>query len=164
MKKIDARLIDSVITKARNSARKRINFNFHEAADDPLQRMLNAMQPGTYLQPHKHENTDKREVFLALTGRFVVVQFNDDGSIADHMILDPSKNEFAAEVNARTYHGIICLEPDSIIYELKDGPYDPADDKNFASWAPTEGEAGCSDYLKGILRQLKIPVTDSLYL
>ena len=156
MKKIDARLIDSVINKARNSARKRINFNFHEAADDPLQRMLNAMHPGTYLQPHKHENPDKREVFLALTGRFVVVQFKDDGSISDHMILDPSKKEFAAEVNARTYHCIICLEPDSIIYELKDGPYDPADDKNFADWAPTEGEAGCSEYLNGILRQLKI--------
>lgn len=158
MKKINAILIQEVLRQAKESPRKRINFNFHDGPTDPLQRMLNAMQPGTYLQPHKHENPDKREVFMALTGRFVVVQFKDDGSISDHMILDPSVGEFAAEVKARTYHTIICLSPDSVIYELKDGPYDVADDKHFASWAPKEGEAGCLQYLAGLLKMLNIPV------
>ncbi len=158
MKKINAQLIGEVIAEAKNSERKRINLNFHEEMKDPLQRMLNSMQPGTYLQPHKHENPDKREVFLALTGKFVVLQFNDDGNIADHMILDPSVNDFAAEVDARVYHSIICLEPDSIIYELKDGPYDPSDDKNFATWAPAEGEPDCNQYLNTILTELNIPI------
>lgn len=157
MKKINELLIDEVLRKAQESPRGRINFNFHELADDPLQRMLNAMQPGTYLQPHKHENPDKREVFMALTGRFVVIQFDDGGNIADFMILDPSKREFAAEVKPRTYHTIICLAPDSVIYELKDGPYDPSDDKHFAEWAPKEGEAGCTNYLHALLDQLNIP-------
>ena len=143
MKKIDSILIESVIVRANNSARRRINFNFHDGPKDPLQRMLNAMQPGTYLQPHKHEDPDKREVFMALTGKFVVVQFDESGSITDHMVLDPLKRDFAAEVKARTYHTIICLASDSIIYELKDGPYDPDDDKHFASWAPKEGEQAC---------------------
>ena len=79
MKRIDGKLIRSLNNQAKRSDRKRINYNFHDGSQDPLQRMLNAMQPGTYLQPHKHENPDKREVFLALTGRFVVIQFNDDG-------------------------------------------------------------------------------------
>ena len=157
MKKIDGRLILSLNHQAKRSDRKRINYNFHDGPQDPLQRMLNAMQPGTYLQPHKHEGPDKREVFLALTGRFVVIQFNDDGSIADHMILDPRMNEFAAEVGARTYHTIISLAPDSVIYELKDGPYDPADDKHFASWAPREGDPGCIEYLGELLDRLNIP-------
>lgn len=160
MKKIDASLIREVLQQAKNSPRKRINHNFHDGPLDPLQRMLNAMQPGTYLQPHKHENPDKREVFMALTGRFVVIQFHDDGLVADHMILDPSAGDFAAEVQARTYHTIICLKPDSVIYELKDGPYDPADDKHFASWAPREGTPGCTEYLHQLLKSLHIPIPE----
>lgn len=158
MKKIDRSLIHDVLNQARNSPRGRINYNFHDGPLDPLQRMLNAMQPGTYLQPHKHENPDKREVFMALTGRFVVIQFSEDGSIDDYMILDPSMDEFAAEVKPRTYHTIICLASDSVIYELKDGPYDVSDDKHFASWAPKEGSEGCDEYLHGLLQQLHIPI------
>ena len=158
MKKIDAQLIGSLNRKARESARKRINYNFHDGPSDPLQRMLNAMEPGTYLQPHKHEHPDKREVFLALTGRFVVIQFHDDGRVAGHMILDPAETAFAAEVAARTYHPLISLAPGSVIYELKDGPYDPADDKHFAPWAPREGEAGTAEYLEQLLHQLGIPL------
>ena len=157
MKKIDERLIESLNRKAQHSARKRINHNFHDGPSDPLQRMLNAMEPGTYLQPHKHENPDKREVFLALTGRFVVIQFKDDGSIADHMVLEPGLKAFAAEVGPRTYHTIISLAPGSVIYELKDGPYDPADDKHFAEWAPTEGDPECAAYIARLLEQLGIP-------
>ena len=158
MIKIDTELLRDMMIRSRQSKRGRINHNFHSGPTDPLQRMLNSMQPGTYLQPHKHENPDKREVFMALTGKFVVIQFNDDGSIADHMILDPKNYEYAAEVAARTYHTILCLEPDSIIYELKDGPYDPADDKNFAPWAPVEGNPGCQEYLDNLLNQLNIPL------
>ena len=157
MKKIDAQLILSLSKTAAESERKRINHNFHDGPADPLQRMLNAMEPGTYLQPHKHENPDKREVFLALTGKFVAIQFDDGGSITDHMILDPARNDFAAEVDRRTYHTIISLAPGSVIYELKDGPYDPSDDKHFAPWAPKEGEPGCAEYLQKLLGQLRIP-------
>ncbi|MCB0824298.1 MAG: WbuC family cupin fold metalloprotein [Bacteroidales bacterium] len=156
MIKINASLIKDMMDEARKSQRGRINHNFHYGGEDPLQRMLNSMQPGTYLQPHKHQNPDKREVFMALTGKFVVIQFHDDGRIADHMILDPKNKNFAAEISARTYHTIICLEPDSIIYELKDGPYNPNDDKHFAAWAPKEGEAGCEGYMESLLKQLEI--------
>ncbi len=151
MIKIDQNLIAGLAGKASNSQRKRINLNFHKEASDPLQRLLNVMQPGTYLQPHKHENPDKREVFIALTGKFLAVEFDEFGNITDSMLLDPANGYFAAEVAARTYHSIICLEPDSAIYELKDGPYDPADDKHFASWAPKEGEDGCGEFINKIL-------------
>jgi cupin fold WbuC family metalloprotein len=151
MIKIDQSLIADLAVKARNSDRKRINFNFHKIPGDPLQRLLNVMQPGTYLQPHKHENPDKREVFIALTGKFLALEFDELGNIADSTILNPLKGIYAAEVSARTYHTIICLEPDSAIYELKDGPYDPSDDKHFAPWAPREGAGGCDEFMKKIL-------------
>ena len=158
MIKINSELLRDMMISSRQSKRGRINHNFHFGPTDPLQRMLNSMQPETYLQPHKHENPDKREVFIALTGKFVVVQFDDDGRIADSMILDPSNKDFAAEMDARVYHTIICLEPNSIIYELKDGPYNPLDDKNFAPWAPVEGNPGYQEYLDNLLNQLNIPL------
>jgi len=67
MQKIaSAELLNEVIQKAKNSPRGRMNYNFHDDLVDPINRMLNAFEPGTYIQPHKHENPDKREVFILL--------------------------------------------------------------------------------------------------
>lgn len=145
--------------KSRLAQRKRAHFTFHKSDDDTLQRMLNAMQPGTYLQPHKHENPDKREVFLVLTGKFLVVEFDEKGNTIDHMILDAKSEQFAAEISERVYHTVICLEPDSVAYEIKDGPYKPIDDKNFASWAPKEGDPKSEDYIDKILKEFNIQIS-----
>ena len=75
MIKINAELISDIEKKATSSPRKRSMHIFHKTMDDTLQRMINSMQPGTYLRPHKHEDPDKREVFIALTGKFVVIEF-----------------------------------------------------------------------------------------
>jgi len=158
MIKIDHSLLSAMAEKARKAIRKRAHHTFHKSSDDVLQRFLNAMQPGTYLQPHKHEDPDKREVFIALTGRFVVVEFDHAGRITDHIILDPNTQDYAAEVEPRIFHTVLCLDPDSIAYELKDGPYNPIDDKNFATWAPREGESGCSEYIQKILSALNLRV------
>ena len=159
MIKIDQKLLDEMVVKSRAAKRGRTHYTFHKFDNDTLQRMLNAMQPGTYLQPHKHENPDKQEVFLVLTGKFLVVEFDDNGEISDHMILDIKSHQHAAEIAERVYHTVICLVPDSIAYELKDGPYNPIDDKNFASWAPKEGEEGCAAYINNILKELNIQIS-----
>lgn len=159
MKRTDKQLLDEMNAKSRIASRKRAHYTFHKSDDDTLQRMLNAMQPGTYLRPHKHENPDKREVFLVLTGKFLVVEFDDAGEIVDFMILDAKAHQHAAEIAEQTYHTVICLAPDSIAYEIKDGPYDPIDDKNFASWAPKEGEDGCDGFIQKILNELNIQIS-----
>ena len=156
MIKINAELISDIENKASSSPRKRSMHIFHKTMDDTLQRMINSMQPGTYLRPHKHEDPDKREVFIALTGKFVVIEFDENGKIRDHMILNPTTHEYAAEIEERVFHTVICLEPNSSAYELKDGPYNPIDDKNFASWAPKEGDEGCEEYNKKLLEELNI--------
>ncbi|RLC24507.1 MAG: cupin fold metalloprotein, WbuC family [Deltaproteobacteria bacterium] len=159
MIKIDQKLLDEMNLKSRSAKRGRAHYTFHKTDDDTLQRMLNAMQPGTYLQPHKHENPDKREVFLVLSGKFLVVEFEENGDIADHLILDASSQQFAGEIAERKFHTVICLAPDSIAYEIKDGPYKPIDDKNFASWAPKEGDPGCTEYINKILKELIVQIS-----
>lgn len=152
---IDDRFIEQTTQKAKASPRLRMNHNFHNL-EDPVNRMLNAMEPGTYIQPHKHENPDSFEVFLCIRGRFLVVIFDDAGNMTDHTILDAREGKFGVEIPAKTYHSLASLETGSVAYEIKEGPYKPATAKNFASWAPAEKDPGTDTYLKNILTRAGI--------
>jgi cupin fold WbuC family metalloprotein len=158
MIRIDDALVSEVSSRAAASARRRMNHNFHPKASDRLQRMLNAMEPGTYIQPHKHENPDKTEAFFCLRGRLLVVEYDDDGNIVDHIILDSRTANYGCELPPRTWHSIISLEAGSVAYEVKDGPWDPADDKHFAPWAPKEGDADTGAFIQFIVNSLGISV------
>jgi hypothetical protein len=50
------------------------------------------------------------------------------------------------------YHSFIALEPDTVIYEVKTGPYTATSDKTFAPWAPAEGTAEAARYMAELLR------------
>lgn len=151
MKVINNKLIEDVVAEAKKSSRRRKNYNFHESLDANVQRMLNAIEPGTYVQPHKHENPDKVEAFLILKGKALVAEFNDNGDITSFSIVSPSDGVYGTEIAPCTWHCIISLEPGTVVYEVKDGPYSPIDDKNFATWAPKEGENNCAEYLQSVL-------------
>lgn len=155
MIKIDDQFIDRTSQKARTSPRLRMNYNFHNLKD-PINRLLNAMEPGTYIQPHKHEDPDRFEVFLCLRGRFLIMIFDDEGNLTDHNILDPEKGQYGVEIPAKVYHSLASLEPGSVAYEIKEGPYFPATAKNFAPWAPAEGDAETQAYLNKLLKQVGI--------
>ena len=43
-----------------------MNYNFHESLDAPIHRLLNALEPGTYLPPHRHVD---KEVNLYCSAR-----------------------------------------------------------------------------------------------
>jgi cupin fold WbuC family metalloprotein len=151
LKIISQKSLSELSQKAADSPRKRLNLNFHDDLADPINRMLNAFEPGTYIQPHKHENPDKREVFIILHGSLVVVIFDDSGKPIDFVLLDPLKGNHAVEVPPGVWHSVISLETGTVVYEIKDGPYEQIDDKNFASWAPKEGDSTCGEYLTKLI-------------
>ena len=154
MIKINNLLLDSVSAAAKESARRRKNYNFHKESNDLLQRMLNAMEPDTYVQPHKHENPDKREAFVILRGKALIIEFDDQGNITDHVLLYPTEGQFGVEIAPKVYHTIISLAPDTVVYEIKDGPYEVAVDKGFASWAPKENSPEAPVYLKSLVNKV----------
>ena len=153
MQIVSPELLNEVTQKAKVSLRKRMNHNFHDDLADPINRMLNAFEPGTYIQPHKHENPDKREVFVLLSGSMVVVFFDNLGNATDFVLLNRYKGNYAVEIPAGVWHSLFALESGSVVYEVKDGPYLPMNDKNFANWAPKEGDSGCEEYLKNLTNQ-----------
>jgi cupin fold WbuC family metalloprotein len=156
MIKIDKDFITPLLEKASNSERKRTNYNFHIYPQDTLQRMLNLLNTGTYVQPHKHENPDKREAFIILKGKVAVVEFDDKGNPTESIILEANTKNYGCEIAAKTWHSIICLEDNSVVYEVKDGPYNALTDKDFASWAPVEGEDGTGEYVRNLLEKLEM--------
>lgn len=147
VKVITSEILDQLTQKAACSSRKRLNLNYHEDLADPINRMLNAFEPGTYIQPHKHENPDKREVFIVLRGSMVVVIFDQSGNPVDFILLDPQRGKYAVEVGPGVWHSVISLEAGTVVYEIKDGPYIQPTDKIFAPWAPKEGDTMCDEYL-----------------
>lgn len=151
---IDSKLLDSVIAEAQASPRKRKNYNFHTDLSDTLQRMLNAMNPGTYVRPHKHEDPDKREAFIVLRGSVAVFEFSETGDVLQVEILNYAKGKYGVEFAARVWHSLVVLEPNTVVYEVKDGPYSAANDKNFAPWAPAEGGEGCDEYLAKLMKYI----------
>lgn len=155
MIRITNQFIERTSQKAKLSPRQRMNYNFHNL-EDPVNRLLNAMEPGTYIQPHKHEDPDRFEVFLALRGEFLVVIFDEEGNIIEHEVLDAKKGNYGVEIPESTYHTLIPLVRGSVAYEIKEGPYIPASAKNFAPWAPAEEDEGVEAYMQKLLEQVGI--------
>jgi len=153
---IDANLLNPVLAKASVAERKRSNFNFHKIPGDTLQRMLNVMNTGTYVRPHKHEDPDKREAFIILEGKVAAIEFDESGNPVQCIVMDPKKKVYGCEIEPRKWHSLICLENNSVLYEIKDGPYSPITDKDFASWAPIEGSSNVPGYISQLIQKLKL--------
>ena len=152
MVRITTELIDAVIVDARKSPRLRMNYNFHLELNDPVQRLLNALEPWTYIRPHKH--TTKEESFVLLRGTILAVSFNDDGTIRDHAILSAASGILGIEFEENTFHMLTSLETGSAVFEIKEGPFVPHSEGSSASWAPKEGTPEAKEFLVKVFKEL----------
>ena len=62
--------------------------------DEPVQRLLNALEPNTYLPPHRHLQAQKQEIFLVLRGSVLTFLFDDKGTITQIHEINPAKGVF----------------------------------------------------------------------
>jgi len=156
MQILDEKLIRSVIAAARQSERRRMNLNLHRGNGDNPHRFLNVLLRGTYVTPHRHLRPPKSETFLILRGSVVFFVFADDGTIRETRTLAAGSDSgipLGIDIQPGIWHTLAALTEYAVCFEVKPGPYDPEDDKEFAPWAPLEGAADCGAYLQGILDQ-----------
>jgi cupin fold WbuC family metalloprotein len=153
----DRELIAEKARQAAANPRLREIHCFHADDAAPLQRMLNALQPGTYVRPHRHLSPPKDEGFVLLTGRAGIAVFEEDGSLRDEnlVLLDLAAGSLAVDVRAGAWHSLVCLAPDTVLYEVKNGPYSPVDDKDFAPWAPAPEAAAAGPWLDGLMSRFR---------
>ena len=148
---LDAGLIERAIAASRESPRRRVILPLHTSAADPYQRMLNAAQPGSYIRPHRHRDPPKGETVIVLRGAIQFLTFREDGAVATSVVLRADGGAIGLEVRPGVYHTFVALEPDSVVFEAKTGPYDDRMDKDFAPWAPPEGSPEALAYLTRLL-------------
>jgi len=141
MKRIETGDLQSLAGEAAASDRLRANRNLHDALDEPVQRMLNAFEPGTYVRPHRHTDPPKWELFVALAGAAACLTFDDAGTVTERREIAAEGPLVGLEIAAGTWHTLVALEPGTVLFELKEGPYRPLADRDVAAWAPAEGSA-----------------------
>lgn len=146
MRSISQSQIDTLLQQAAASERQRAILRLHEH-EEPVQRMVNALHPGTYITPHKHEAPDKVELFNILVGRLAVLQFDAMGEVTHVIVLAANGPTRIVDIAPRTYHTLIPLEPAAAL-EIIQGPYDAATHKQFAPWAPLENTSEAPSYLQ----------------
>ncbi|NDV47260.1 cupin fold metalloprotein, WbuC family [Paludibacter sp. 221] len=123
MQLIDKELLDTISRQAKENERLRMNYNLHDSLDAPAQRLLNALEVGTNLPVHRHEKT--AETYVLLQGEIKVIFYNDEKEIVKTTILNPLEGKFGVNILAGQWHTIEVLQPNSVIFEVKDGPYSP---------------------------------------
>ncbi len=136
MKKISVSQLDELAQAAQVSPRRRANLNLHATLPDPVQRLAIAMEPDTLVRPHRHPHT--WELLYPLRGRFVVLHFDDTGVVTGRAVL--GEETAVLETAAGQWHAVLSLDAGGVIFEVKQGPYSPVADEDFARWDASDND------------------------
>jgi cupin fold WbuC family metalloprotein len=146
--RIDPAALSDLTTIAQAAPRLRMNRNLHANHSAVVQRLFIAMEPGTYVRPHRHNHS--WELLLPLSGAFSVVIFDDKGEELERFVLGANGLNIV-EMPAGTWHSVAALESGSVIFEVKEGPYIPTTAAEFAEWAPVEGSLDAVEFVKYVV-------------
>jgi cupin fold WbuC family metalloprotein len=152
---ISNNLMKNAINSSRISPRKRIILPFHKSPSDNLHRMLNALQPESYIQPHRHQDPPKAESIIVLKGSIIFVEFHNTGDIKNYFQLSSDSFNIGIDIESGVFHTFFALVEDTVLFEVKPGPYHKGTDKDFATWAPPEGTEKAIDYLRNLYKLTK---------
>ena len=128
---INDKLLDVLYEKANSSDRNRTNFDLRTNYKDTSQRMLNALEPGTNVPIHRHEETT--ETVICLKGKLDVLIYEelpnmDLGAPGRELRetlrvrLCPAEKNYGIQIPVGVWHTVEVYEP-SVIFEAKDGAY-----------------------------------------
>jgi cupin fold WbuC family metalloprotein len=131
--------------KAADAERLRSHLNVHEALEAPVQRLFIATEPNTYMRPHRHPQSHKWEFFMVLEGKIDLMIFDDQGTLIQRTRMSPTDTR-AVEIPPGTWHAYACQQSGTLALEVKEGPYIPTPEEDFASWSPAEGSEGAPAY------------------
>lgn len=145
---VDRSTLDNLTQKAKASPRLRMNHNFHPANESACHRLLNAIEPGSYIRPHCHLDPEKDETFVLLRGRLGVICFDMSGAITETALLVAGSDQAVVTIPHGIFHTAVSLAPGTIFFEAKAGPYLPFSQAEIASWAPLDTAPEASGYLQ----------------
>ncbi len=146
MKTVDKKLMADLVTQAKASPRKRGHYNLHPNLDDKIHRLCMAVEPGSYVRPHRHLDPKKWELMVILKGKMDILIFNDNEEVSERYHLDAKGDIRGMEIDAGSWHTLVSMEEGSVVLEIKQGPYSCLSEKDSCQWAPREGENGTVEF------------------
>ncbi len=156
---LDGTVLAALSDEARRRPRRRVNANLH-AMGDRVHRLLNAVEPGSYIRPHRHLDPPKDETLVVVRGALGLVLFDAEGGVVGTTRLASSPaGAFGADVPAGAIHSFVALEEGTVFFEVKEGPYVSPVEGDLPAWAPAEGDAAAAAYeasLRGLF-ELRAP-------
>lgn len=119
----DKELLDGITAQAKESPRLRMNLDMRNSADDNSQRMLNALELGTVLPIHRHRKSS--ETVVVLRGAMEQHLYDENGNETECVRLAAGSDTAGMNVPAGQWHRAVALEHGTVIFEAKDGIYEP---------------------------------------
>ena len=116
-------LLDTLTAQAKENPRLRQAVDLRTRPNDSSQRILNAVEPGTILPIHRHRGSS--ETIIVLRGKVVQHYYNDAGEKTASYVLAPQSDNVGMSVPVGQWHALESLEEGSVIFESKDGAYQP---------------------------------------
>lgn len=150
-------LIEELLRKATENPRKRAHYNLHDSLEDLIQRLCIATRLGTYFRPHRHTPPATWELFVVLRGAAAFLIFDDieSGKVTNRIDIHAAGNGSPlAEIPQDCWHTLVITQDKTVLLEIKQGPYHPLKETNFASWAPPEGTPKSKDFEKKLRKAI----------
>lgn len=118
-------LLNKLTAQAKESPRLRMNLDLRDSSDDTSQRMLNAIEPGTVLPIHRHRSSS--ETCVCIRGHFEEYFYDEEGCLTETIDMVPGS---IINIPLGQWHSLKSLESGTILFEAKDGAWEPlADDE-----------------------------------
>ncbi len=140
---IDKQLLDTLSAQAKASPRLRQAYDLRNTSEDNSQGMLNALEPGTMMPIHRHRKSS--ESICMVRGKMIMRLYDDNGNVTDEFVMAPISlhslpsiqegecNEPTipmVHVEAGQWHSLEVLEKGTVVFEAKDGRYEPLTDED----------------------------------
>ena len=90
-----------------------------------------------------------------VSGSVSFLIFSEDGDVLSRSELSASGDFKGLEIPANCWHAVVPGEESAVFFEVKPGPYTVMDDKDFAAWAPDEGNKTVPQFLAA-LKTIKV--------
>ena len=123
---IDKTLLDELSAKAKENPRLRQAMDLRNSPEDLSQRMLNALEPGTIMPIHRHHTSS--ETVVVLRGKIEWIFYDNNGNETERVTLDANGEPRMLNVERGRWHSLVCLEEGSVLYESKNGAYQPLEE------------------------------------
>ena len=121
-------LLSTLSSRAKASPRLRQNYDLRNTLGDNSQRMLNALEPGTVMPIHRHRKTS--ETVVIVRGSIIERFYDEDGNVTEEVLMVPGGENPVVQVEKGRWHSLECLEPGTVLFEAKDGAWEPLEEED----------------------------------